>query len=260
MADEIKDVQTPDTQETQEVKLSEVEQKASAEGWVPQDQWDGDPDKWRPAKEFLDRGELFKKIEGQTSTIKDLRKAIADLAKHNENIQKVEFERALATLKSQKKEAIREGDGDAVVDIDERMDIIREAQKSGPVIDVPEVPVFNPVFEQWKEKNSWYQSNRAMTVFADDLARELADRKVSPTDMLARIRQEVEKEFPERFKNPRRDAPGAVEGSSNKGGRKDDVIQLSEQERRVAERIVAVTPGMTMKKYLEQYAAYNKKG
>ena len=62
MADEQEDL-TPNTPEP--AQFDEYEQRASAEGWVPKEEWTGDPAQWRPAKEFLDRGELFKKIEEQ---------------------------------------------------------------------------------------------------------------------------------------------------------------------------------------------------
>ena len=84
-------------------ELSPTEQKAMEAGWVPQDQWEGDPDQWRPAKEFVDRGELFKKIEDQNRTIKEFKRALDDLKGHHAKTRETEYARALQVLKSQKK-------------------------------------------------------------------------------------------------------------------------------------------------------------
>jgi hypothetical protein len=253
MAEENKDVSLE--QPAPEVKeLTPTELKAKEQGWVPQTEWDGDPDQWRPAKEFLDRGELFKKIDDQSRTIKEVRKALVDLQKHNSKLAEVEYKRALETLKQQKKDALLEGDADAVVDIDEKMDLVRDAQKAAAQA-VPQVPAdvqeqIHPVFNAWKERNSWYENNRAMRAFADRVGAEAAARGASVTDVLQIVDQEVKKEFAEKFVNPNRAKAPGVEGSTNKGGGKKDTFELTSDERRVAERFIRTVPGMTMEKYI----------
>lgn len=222
-------------------QLTEIEQRASTQGWVPKDEWDGDPDQWRPAKEFIDRGELFRKIDDQNKTIKEVRKTLDEFAKHHSRVQKIEYERALADLKAQKKEALNEGDADAVVDIDEKMVLVREAQKeaSQPVQAARAPADSNPVFEAWVNRNSWYQNQPAMRAYADRLGNELGSRgDKSPTDLLAEIEREVKKEFAHKFNNPNRDKPGAVEGSTNKGSKGKDTFVLTDTERQVMQRFI----------------------
>ena len=95
-------VQVEQQQEQQQAatSLTAIEQRALDQGWVPKDEWAGEPDDWRPAREFLDRGELFKKIDDQNRTIKDLKRAQADFAKHHEKVREIEFKRALESLKA----------------------------------------------------------------------------------------------------------------------------------------------------------------
>jgi len=243
MADEKKTEEGVNQQQgevKQPPQLTEIEQRASAQGWVPKDDWDGDPDQWRPAKEFIDRGELFKKIDDQNKTIKEFKKTLDEFAKHHSRVQKVEYERALADLKVQKKEALNEGDADAVVDIDEKMVLVREAQKEATQpVQVPNVPDSNPVFQAWVDRNNWYQTQPAMRAYADRLGNELgASGNMSPTDLLAHVEREVKKEFAHKFNNPNRDRPGAVEGSVNKGGKGKDSFVLTDDERRVMQRFV----------------------
>ena len=117
----VEDSNTPANNEPQ---LSAAEEKAMDQGWVPQDQWEGDPDQWRPAKEFLDRGELFKKIEDQNRTIKEFKRALDDLKGHHAKTRETEYARALATLKQQKRTALEEGDAAAVIQLDDEIDHI----------------------------------------------------------------------------------------------------------------------------------------
>jgi hypothetical protein len=223
-----------------EPQLTEIEARAVEQGWRPKDEWDGEPDDWRTAREFLDRGEFFKKIDDQNRTIKELRKTQADFAKHYERMKKTEFERALEVLKAQKRIALQEQDADAVVDIDEKMAETKEAMKN---IEVPQVPQdnaaaeLNPIFVAWKERNGWYETNPAMKAYADTLGNSI--KGMSPTDLLAEVERQVKKEFAHKFQNPARKQAPTVESSGARGttGRKE-TFQLSEDERRVMQRFV----------------------
>lgn len=241
-----------ENQEQQEKEPTAVEQKAMEQGWVPQEQWEGDPDQWRPAKEFLDRGELFKKIDDQSRTIKEVRKALDEMRKHNARIAEVEYKRALDTLKQQKKDALLEGDADAVIDIDEKIDLVKDAQKEAQATPQSnsDVESFHPAFNAWKERNSWYENNRAMRAFADRIGAEAAASGKSVTDVLSEVEREVKKEFAEKFVNPNRAKAPGVEGSTNKGGGKKDTFELTPLERQVMHRLVKAG-ALTEEKYIE---------
>lgn len=255
MADEQNLTPTPD-----ERQFTEVEQRAMNEGWVPQDEWSGDPEQWRPAKEFLDRGELFKKIEEQKRELKHVRAAIEDLGRHHAQVKQIAFKEALAALKAQKKDALEAGDADAVIAIDDRIAETREAQKiaaAAPQPVVREEPVGPPPeFVRWEARNAWYKTDRAMKAVADEVARELVGRGVTdPATILAEAEKEVRKEFPNKFENPNRAKAGAVEGSSKapRAASKDDVV-MSDAEKAIMKRIIS-TGVMTKEKYLEEFKA-----
>lgn len=257
MADELKKGgEGEGTDHTPEPKqFTEIEQRAVDSGWVPQEEWAGEPDAWRPAKEFLDRGELFKKIDEQNRTIKEFKRTLDDFSKHHAKVRETEYKRALDDLKTQKREALAEGDVDAIIDIDERIDLVKEAQRQ-PTPQVQE-PVTNPVFQAWVQKNGWYETNRAMRAFADTLGNQLgAAGGISPADLLAEIERQVKQEFSHKFENPRRNTAQTVEGSSNKGGGKaKDSFVLSEEERRAMKRFVREIPGFTEEKYISDLRA-----
>jgi len=89
-----------------------------------------------------------------------------------------------------------------------------------------------------------------MKVFADEVGVKLARAGVSPEKVLEEVEKQVRIEFPQRFRNPNKDKPGAVEGSVNKGGKSDNSYQLSDIERQVMQRFVR-TGVMTEKQYIE---------
>lgn len=254
MADEVDKQELP----VEKPEPTEHELRAREDGWVPKEEWEGPEDKWRPAKEFLDRGELFKKIDQQNKTIKQFETVLKEFAKHHESVRKVEYDRALADLKAAKKVAVEEGDGDAVVDLDDKIDMVKEAQRTVQAPKVPDTPVSNPVFENWLDKNSWYKSNEAMRAYADKVGLKYGTQGMSPNDVLREVEQAVKKEFAHKFNNPKRDAPGAVEGGGNtKSGGKKESFELTSEQRRVAEKFVRTIPGYTMEKYVEELKRVN---
>lgn len=234
---------------------SPVEQQALAQGWVPEDEWTGDPAQWRPAKEYVDRGELYKKIDDVKRENRKLREAFDALGQHHAKVNKLAYERALADLKEKKKEALAEGDVNAVVEIDDQIAEHRAAVQQPAQVAQPTGP--HPDYTAWIAKNTWYTADQDMKQFADTVASNYAiqNNERDPSAILAEVDRRVRKAFPQKFVNPNRDKPGSVEGSTNKGASKKDTIELSDREKQIMERIVKYTPGMTKEKYLEEYKA-----
>lgn len=240
----------PSTNEPKQ--LTAVEEKAAEQGWVPQDQWEGDPEQWRPAKEFLDRGELFKKIEDQNRTIKEFKRALEDLKGHHAKTREVEYRRALDTLKAQKMQALEEGDAQSVIKIDDQIDLVKDEQRRlAAQAQEPAVPELNPEFVEWIDRNKWYERDENMKIFADALGQKLAAAGRGPSAVLAEVERQIREEFPHKFKNPNRDKPGSVEGSATKGGKGSDSFTLTDDERRVMQRFVR-TGVMTEKEYIAE--------
>lgn len=260
MADENTEVTnegTPNTEVAQvqsaQPEYTEAEQRAMEQGWVPQDQFTGHG-KWRPAEEFLDRGELFAKIEEQKRRLQSVEGTAQELKKHLEKVRKTEYQRALDTLRADKKAALNEGDADAVVAIDDKIADLREEQKqveSAPVVQSQEP---NPVFVIWENRNPWYKTDRAMKVYADNIAQELAAKGMAPVELLNEVERQTKKEFAHKFTNPNRNKPGAVEAGGSKGSVKNDNFELSDAEKRVMDKFVK-SGLMTREEYIADIKA-----
>ena len=259
MSIEDKGAVAPDTDEstTTAPELSKAEQEALEHGWVPKEEFSGEEHKWVDAAEFLRRGELFKKIESTSSELKQVRRALEELKKHHSNVREVEYKRALDSLKKQKKDALLEGDADALIDVDERIELVKEQQK------VLQQEIANgdqeqatsgenhPEFVSWVNRNSWYKNSSPMRAFADALGRDLRSSGKSPSDILVEVEKQIRKEFPQKFTNPNREKAGAVEGSAPRGSSGSANFDLSQEERRVMNTFVRQGV-MTEKEYIAE--------
>ena len=79
----------------------------------------------------------------------------------------------------------------------------------------------------------------------------MAYKGLTPQQVLKEVEKQVKQEFPHKFRNPNKDKPNAVEGSSSKGGKGESSISLSDDERRVMQRFVR-TGVMTEKQYIDE--------
>jgi hypothetical protein len=232
-------------QTSNEPQYSDLELQALEEGWVPQDQYNGDPDNFKSAKEFLRDGQFFKKIDLQHKELKELKRTLNEFKEHHENTlaaeKKIQFENALTYLKQQKKEALREGDADAVIDFDDKIELLREEKQKLERQIIKEekedekVSEIHPELAAWIDKNPWYKENAGMRDFADAYGIKLAKQGVSPSKALKEVEKAVREEFPHRFRNVNRDKPSAVEGTQQ---RTTTGIKLTAQETEVMKRFL----------------------
>lgn len=238
------------TEETnQEVKNQEgtpnepsaTEVEARSAGWVPKEEYLGDENKWVDADEFVRRGPLFEKINVQNRELKEVKKALSQLATHHASVRETEYKRALDDLKIQKREAFTEGDPDKLVDIDEKILEVKEAQKAFKDEQIAEVTKevreIHPEFSAWINRNPWYTSNGPMKAFADALGTDLANKGNTPSQVLQEVERQVKSEFKHKFTNPNRDKPSPVEGAGKGSGGKSSYTPSS-MERQIAERFV----------------------
>lgn len=220
-------------------EYTEVEQRAMAQGWVPQDQYEG-TQKWRDAEEFLDRGELFAKIDENGRRAKNAERMAEDLKKHLETVRKTEYNKALAALKAEKIAALEESNAAKVVEIDEQIAETKESFRTEAVSQNQVQNDPNPAFMIWVNRNQWYQNDTAMRLYADETGRKLAAAgETHPSKILEEVERQVKKEFSHKFNNPNRSKAGTVEGGTSKGSTSKEQFQMSDDERRAMKRFVA---------------------
>ena len=247
MADEIQndglDPQNIASDEANQVR-ADLEDQARAQGWVPKDEWQG-TGKWRDADEFVERGELFGKIDAQGRALKQTKDALQELTKHYQKVAETEYNRALKELKSQKKEALEAADADEVLRLEDEIDQLRDAKPTvqAAAAAANNTQTLHPEFVQWVQTNQWYAGttpkHAAMRAWADSRGNELAATGLAPAAVLKRIETEARTEFPGQFSNPNRTRPSNVEGGGASGTKvSGGKFELSETERTIMKKLV----------------------
>jgi hypothetical protein len=239
--EEVKKEEQQTELQTEEVVHTPAEERAMTEGWRPKEEWSGEEDDWKDAKTFLRDGELFKKIEEVKRENKNLRASQLALKSHYDKVKDTEYKHALETLKAQKKEALREGDTDLAVDLDDKIDAKKDELAELKRIEdrVEQIPEIHPDFARWVQRNKWYDTNQEVREFADNLGVSFKKTHMQATaqQVLDFVEEKVSKGYPELFKNVRKSMPNAVEGGT--GPRKAaSAFQLNELERQMMNKLV----------------------
>lgn len=233
--EQAEEVQTQEAQagEVDAPKFSETEEQARSAGWRPKEEYQGDPEKWVDAGEFVRRGQLFDKINHQHREIRELRKAVEGLVDHNRKIEETTKTRLIAELKAAKKMALDEGDTAAAVEIDERIyDAKIELKEAKSQTTAQAAQEIDPAYWDFTQGNPWYTKDRAMTAFADQLGMELAQQGVPLAKVYETVAKEVRKEFAHKFQ--RSAATASVESSDVGKGKTTSKFQPSAEERGMA--------------------------
>jgi hypothetical protein len=217
------------------------EQKAMQSGWVPQDQWEGDPNKWTDAKTFNEKGELLSFIKKQNKEMADMKKAITALGETNRRIAEVERAKAMEELKALRKDAMRNQDFDTADELGEKLQDLKQLDKvEKEQVYTEETPAVSPIFEMWVKDNAWYLDNKVLQGAANAIAEELmaTDPKASDQGYLLKtVEKRIKQEFPAKFnaaKNKVADA-GGTQGNDNRGGASS---RLTQEELAVAKTLV----------------------
>jgi uncharacterized protein involved in exopolysaccharide biosynthesis len=97
------------------------EQEARQDGWRPQEEWNGDPEKWVDAETFVERGEKITgilkskadRLEQRLHKLEHANKKFGEYHKQQLDAQKKAAEQKIERLEDLLAEAISNGDGQA---------------------------------------------------------------------------------------------------------------------------------------------------
>lgn len=281
--------------------LSPSEATAREGGWLPKAEFveaGGDAEDHVSAKVFNDRGELYASVKKTNKEIAYMKrqlvkrdKALKALGEHNQKLGAVEYKKALATLKSQKAEALRSGDYEGVVDIDEAISDVKanEVKEDGIDLDDADTEVSTAVQppKEWTdyeaENGHWYNSNSIMTAAANNLIVQYIQENgidgVPTSDevksAIAFMDTEIRDAFPHKFteengkpnskpsvtprKRSNNSAIEAGQGSNTRtnnsaGKSKYTVSDLTDEQRSIAKTFVNSGAMKSVQDYVDQLA------
>lgn len=240
-----------------EPQFTEIEQKALEMGWRPITEFHGSEDEFIDAKEFVRRKPLFDRIESQSRELKEIRKALQELGSHHQKVKEVEFQRALETLKTEKLEALKGGDPEKLVEIDDKISDLKAERKIQESEERKAASQPHPSFIKWVDQNSWYIQDSEARQFADAFGAGIRQKFNDPDEWLEAVKKATVRQFPEKFRNTNKDKAPPVVGGDSKTNKKSesessDDFELSEEERKTMNTFLRLGAIKDKKTYIEE--------
>lgn len=256
MAENNQDTNDEVIENTDEVELSPVEQEAVKYGWKPQDDYDGDATQWRSAETFMALKPFYERIESQGREIKKYKGAFQQVATDVANLRQTEYDRAIKTLRAERKNAFEDGDIERYHKLEEEIDDVKDQQRyaAQAVHQDDDVDAGDKAeFTEWQERNTWYQRDEDLKDWADARGIRLHKGGASPAEVLAKLEKEVKEKFPTKFTNPNRERASSVEAGNDRGASvRADKLDMSDEEKKIMTTLVK-TGVMTEKDYIKEY-------
>lgn len=235
IVDEPKD--KPEDKPKIEEKPDPLVEKAKASGWRPKEEFEGDPDQWVDAGEFVRRKPLFDQLHTLKKQLSAAEKQQQQLAEFAANASKRARAEALAEIEAQKQQAFEAGNYKEFNEAQLREKAIYDATPRDEQPQVPAAPEIPPEVQDFAKRNErWFEKDRAMTAYAVDMAREYIEvGGKTREEALKLVEADVKREFAHKFVNPNKDKPAAVvsENGDKRSAGKLTMNDLTKEQRSV---------------------------
>lgn len=232
--------------EQEVVEVSPVEEQARTQGWVSKDEWiesGGSENEHRSAKEFVERGELYKSIHNTRRELKQTQAALDALHRHHKYVFEKAYTQAKTDLTQERRMALKAGDLDVVADIEDRMEELNEKhtqERNAMQADIQQSVQSGPPPElvEFVNRNPWYQNDPELREEADAAGFIFLNKGGSRDQLLAHVERKIKQKFPEKF-GTKRAAPSPT-ASGDRTNRKNNSVDvdLNETERSIMKSLV----------------------
>lgn len=265
--------------ETQSTPARDYESEALKMGWIPQNKFRGDPEKWTDAETFVRRGEEYlpfikaqnRDLEEKASTlekkISDYDRQMKEMAKHLNKAEEVGYKKAVEEYKEMQKRAFQQGDEDAFNLATEKLDELSK-EKPKKVIEIEEKdekpePIITSDQKElldWHRDNPWFEKDQEMTAYAVSIANFINSTRPnisSNREYYDTVTEYVKKQFPDRFENKKQRAPSDVveAPTGGKAVKKRSFERLPPEAQAACKRFMAASnnPEAVKKSYVDNY-------
>jgi hypothetical protein len=271
MTEESTVVEAETTQEQQPAR--DFDKEAREMGWVPETEFKGPKEKWKPAQNFVEDGEkILPIVSSQLKREREEReREKADFAKRLERIEKVNkttFEAAqraheaeISRLKSAQRAAVEAGD---TKEFDRLETEKGKLEKQAPKVEETEPSdpkaALKVKSDKWRADNTWFDTDFDLQQFAVQYSEfyGTANPSKSFEEVMEITTKEAQKRFPDKFggKKPAGNGQSAVDSGSDFSGftsKKGLADKLPAEARRQAEKDVAAKHYKTVEDWAKVY-------
>nr|QBM02670.1 hypothetical protein [uncultured archaeon] len=243
------DAETSETSAPDPKEKTNIEAKAREWGWKPLDEFDGEPDAWHDAEEYIKRSDprylrqeltrTERRVKGLEKAQNQERQAFEQRLQRMERLSLAQRQKLYRDIEAARRSAVEIGDTaeyDRLNAAEEQLyNLEREADtagKSSPQTRAaPKAEEVHPDVERWVDANPWFLKDKVLNRAAQGIHEALLDDEPELTvaQNLARTKRELMRRFPEKFTKASENGGGgrnAVEtggqrqGTSTRGGGK----------------------------------------
>ena len=269
----------------------DLEARARRMGWMPEEKYRGPKHNWLPADAFIEKieaeapirnerlrtqDEIIRKQQSKIDEIEKLSKEqsemLRELVSKTSSAEERGYARMRKDLEDRRTAAVSEADTDGFNRIQRELDDLEKAKPAtkkasedggdNKTTTKPDKPQPGPEVQQWMTENRWFNPNDPdddVSIYAIQQDAKIGRKSahLSVSERLDKVKEAVEKRFPEQFENASRRAPPAVSGPSGhvngKGKKGKSFADLDEHAKTAFQKIKARTPGYTVEEYLKAY-------
>jgi hypothetical protein len=202
----------------------DYEYEASRKGWKPESEYQGTPGKWVDAKTFIERGDRFTgkleseiaRLQAQVAAFDGTKKQMKTFFERELVKQQKEHSDAINALRLQRSQAIRDGDDELSLELEDRIEATRkqaaalatetkelEAGATPAAAATITLPQDNAVLNEWIEDgNDWIRNDETLREHAITVGKQLRSNgeKAIGRKFLEIVAEQVRSDFPRRFK------------------------------------------------------------
>ena len=129
-------------------ELNAAEQKAWDGGWRPEDQFKGDPENWKTAREYNMYGEFQSQIRENKAESRRKEVEFDERLANSNKLHEARRKSEIDDLKAQQLEAVEEADTEKYKQLQTKIDNHKEDAE-------PTAPAKDPIVAEWEAKNDW---------------------------------------------------------------------------------------------------------
>jgi len=254
--------------EVEETGNTEVEEKARRMGWVKEDNFKGDKDKWVSAEKFVERGETelpimrerMKKLDGTVvglrKTISSMKKTFGEFREYQNSVTEKAYEKALKDITRKQRIAIEDGDVESFDEMEEeKKNLVLEVQNEIGQVDDKKTEG-EEEFDVWLADNEWFDKNKKLRNYAAKMSDIIADETgLMGTDLYNEVKKETQNRYPEAFGKTKKTRASAVEsgGETPPSKKKQTFGNLPNSAKEACSRFIKQIPGFTKEEFLKNY-------
>lgn len=225
--------------------LSKVELEAYEMGWRPKDHFDGDPDDFISAREYVRYGKLQNALKESKQELDAVKSDVQKQIERAKAMADKEYQARIEELEQQKKQAVYDADIEAYNKADQQQKELKNNEYQQPVMSKPQL------IQEWEAKNEWVnnpnderaiEASSLYATYVNNIApvkyKEHVDANVIISDALKYVEDKMGLNKQEAVVNPmRKSAPVTSVKKPVEATKKLTINDLTREERNFWESI-----------------------